>query len=271
MKDLRILLGHSEERVIGPSGIEFENLHYNCPELAALRNGNRESIKFKYNPTDISVIYVYDPRTDRYIHVPALNYSYAKGLSLWQHKVIKRYVRKQLEELVNVESLRRAKKIIQMIVEDELLKSNKSGTRVKLMRWRGIRQPDYNAMVEIGAGPNPEQLEAKEGLLLLNPADPAAEGISDLGQAPVDAGQTDEFSGGVLQLSSGIAVTAVEAEKTKAARKPRKTSKKGAYAGSPAVATVSTEGEAGLPAEGDDEDLDMTGFSSSYDLPAEDV
>jgi putative transposase len=272
MKDLRIILGHGEERIIGPSGVEFENLHYNCPELAALRDGKREFVKFKYNPTDISVIYVYDSRNDRYIHTPALNYSYAKGLSLWQHKVIKRYVRNQLEELVNVDSLRHAKKIIQMIVEDELLKSNRSGTRVRLMRWRGIRQPDYNAMVEMEAEPNPAQLEAKDGLLLLNSGDPTAEGISDLGQTPVDAGQTDEPSSGVMQLPSGIAMTTAEAEKTKAARKPRKTAKKGADMSRPAVAAGNTGGEdgAGVAASNDD-DLDMTGFSSSYDLPAEEA
>ena len=89
--ELEVLLGHVDHRVISPSGIELFGLYYNDPCLSALGGAKKgEKFKVKYDPTDISLVHVYDNRTNRYLPVPAVDQDYTNGLSLWQHRVIKR-------------------------------------------------------------------------------------------------------------------------------------------------------------------------------------
>jgi putative transposase len=198
-QDLRVLLGHTERRVIGRSGVELFTMHYNCDELALLRRRLRgEQVKVKYNPTDISVIYAFDPNSARYITVPALDQEYTKGLSLWQHNVIKHYARTRLKQGVDKDGLRRARRTIQEIVDAEWAKSGKTGTRAKMARWNGIRQPDYNAVMEERLAleaPAANQLPPKGTVLRLNPAPVPAEGISDVGNALIIADQATDETG----------------------------------------------------------------------------
>lgn len=151
LHDLRVLLGRIETRIITKYGIAFECLDYNSEELKFLRmDVGSMPIKFKYDPTDIAVIYVHDPRNERYLTVPALDQRYAKGLSLWQHQVIKRYAREALN--VNPEdtaALLRAKKTIQDIVNEGWIRTGKSDMKRRLARWVGIRQPDYHSVLKM--------------------------------------------------------------------------------------------------------------------------
>src|SRR5271165_2197438 len=103
----------SESRTVQLSGIEFEALRYQSPALSALRSylqsrtykeqrrsGNKqdesrkEKVQIKYDPTDLSTLYVYDPRPDHkdWLPVPAVNQNYTKGLSIDEHKVIRNYL-----------------------------------------------------------------------------------------------------------------------------------------------------------------------------------
>jgi hypothetical protein len=84
------LIGFNADRAISPSGIELFTLRYNSPELAALRLNMKKGEKapLKYDPQDISVIYVYDRVEDRTIDVPALNQEYTRKLTIWQHHVM---------------------------------------------------------------------------------------------------------------------------------------------------------------------------------------
>lgn len=85
--DLEILVGFVEWRVVGPSGVELFGLHYNCAELGLLRrtHARGERVKVKYDPNDISIIYVWDKAGDRFLAVPALDQDYTAGLTVWQH------------------------------------------------------------------------------------------------------------------------------------------------------------------------------------------
>ena len=56
---------------------------------------------------EISVIHVYDDRTNSYVPIPAVDQEYTKGLSLWQHKIIKREARTMVKEYVDISSLSR--------------------------------------------------------------------------------------------------------------------------------------------------------------------
>lgn len=134
--DLNILLGAIEHRTVSKQGIAWNNLQYNCEELGEMRKNLKkgEKITFKYNPLDISVIYVANPANDKYISVPALWQEYAAGLSLWQHKVIQRYNSLQLKQEYDFVSICRAKETIRQIVRKEWLEKGKTGNRQRLAK-----------------------------------------------------------------------------------------------------------------------------------------
>ncbi|MGB3188136.1 MAG: Mu transposase C-terminal domain-containing protein [Limnoraphis sp.] len=156
MQDLRILLGAVTHRVISKNGIEFEGLYYKSPELTRLRtlyekrdrrrqNGtnNREKAKVKYDPGDISCVYVFDPEGQNYVPIPAVSQDYTQGLSLWQHKAIKKYAAQETEK-VDLVALSIAKKKIQKIVEQEWNNSKRHRTRTQMARWNQVGLIDYN-------------------------------------------------------------------------------------------------------------------------------
>ena len=136
--ELHILLGRVEYRIIQSYGIEFESLRYNCSDLTLLRTRMRKQenkkIKFKYHPSDLSRIYVYDPFDKQYIEVPALAQEYTRDLSLWKHRVIRSFVLSQ-QAKVDLVALGRAQRRIQEIVEASL-ERKKLSTRAKIARWQ---------------------------------------------------------------------------------------------------------------------------------------
>lgn len=263
IEDLRVMLGHIEHRVIGPSGVELFTLYYNCEELAVLRrrpNGREEKFAVKYDPCDISAVYVYDRQRDKYITVPALDQEYAKGLSLWQHKVIQSYARRDAKGRVNMEALRRAKKKIQEIVEAEMAKSGKSGTRAKVARWQGVRQPDYDGHLDIRQQQTKSGEEEKaQADVLINPGAAPFAGISAVQPAP---GREAEGESG---QAAGVIDLASEAKKRP---KRKSTPTTPAKAGGPDSEDASPNAASGFDATAAaEDDLDTSGFDAGYNLP----
>ncbi|MBM7842182.1 Mu transposase C-terminal domain-containing protein [Herpetosiphon giganteus] len=139
-EETRILLMRTETRVIQRSGIEFECLYYRNLELARLRSllpKNERRVKIKFDPSDISTIYVIDPITGSSIPVPAANQEYTKGLSLWKHRIIKNFTLAEKNE-VDIEGLAAAKAKIQKIVADEYINSRRNKGRKTAARYLDI-------------------------------------------------------------------------------------------------------------------------------------
>ena len=149
-RDLNVLLGSTAERTITPAGIEFLTLRYNCEELALLRRNPEKVEKFllRYDPQDLSAIYVHDPFNERDITVPALDQEYTKGLSEWQHDVIRRYARRELRERVDIEALALAKEKIQRIVERERFQTGKVKSKQKIARFLDLGQKVHHGASE---------------------------------------------------------------------------------------------------------------------------
>lgn len=136
--DLNVLLGCIEMRTVSNIGIELHNLRYNDERLARLRRTLKpgERVQIKYDPIDLSLIYVADKDKGEYIPVPAANQSYTQSLTLWQHKVIKRYTRQIGKDITNVVDLALAKEKIQEIVEREWITTKRTQTRQRISRFR---------------------------------------------------------------------------------------------------------------------------------------
>lgn len=140
-EELAILLGRVEGRSIHHYGIDFECLRYNTPELGRLRARLKgEKARLKYHPGDLSRLYVFDPFEKRYLEVPALDQAYTAGLSLWKHRVIRRFAALEAEP-VDLAALGRAKRKIQEVVEMALSRKGRRAGRT-LARWQtGGRPP----------------------------------------------------------------------------------------------------------------------------------
>lgn len=97
MEELKIMLCPYEERNIQNTGIHFENLIYQSPELWELKyeremNGLKDKVICKYDPDDISKLYIYDDLKKKYIHVLCTHYDYAEGLNLHVHRTIRKEI-----------------------------------------------------------------------------------------------------------------------------------------------------------------------------------
>lgn len=113
-KELEIMLGMIETRKITASGIELNNLTYNDDNLLAIRrkykDGMKTKAKVKYDPSDLSVIYVLDESRKSYVPVRAISQSYTQGLNLWAHRVICRFARSAVTLTMTLSTWRWLKK-----------------------------------------------------------------------------------------------------------------------------------------------------------------
>lgn len=166
--DLHILLGRTAYRTLHHYGLELASLRYNDASLGTLRarleatRGKRSAtgnggpphngqVKIKYHPNDLSRIHVYDPFAGLYLEVPALAQSYTQGLSLWKHRVIRRFVLEQQQQ-VNIRALGEAKRQIQQIVQ-ESKEGTRLRTRARIGRWQsgGQTKPASDAVLPDGS------------------------------------------------------------------------------------------------------------------------
>jgi putative transposase len=268
-EELRVLLGHVEHRVIGPSGVELHTLFYNCEELSTLRGQpGVKGTKFavKYDPEDISAVYVYDRLKDKYLAVPALDQNYARGLSLWQHQVIQANAKRDAMGRVNMDALRVAKKMIQGIVDAEMARGGKSGARARGARWNGVRQPDYHA-AHLDVQDGQDAMDVNQGdrssdTPLIVPDVHPLEGMSDVESAPLNMAQEDAGTqppAAVIDLASEVEKRA--GKKARANRSKRVGNTASQHARYPDAADTTKSLAAG------EDDLDVTGFNASYSLP----
>jgi putative transposase len=138
--ELDIVLGMTVYRAVFHYGIELEGLKYNCPELGELRRRLRSPAKVEltFDPGDLGHINVADQRNGTYIWVPGVDQGYAKELSLWQHRVIRRYSRHQLKGRTDLVALAEAKAEIRALVDRDLNRKSVRG-RKRQARFMGGR------------------------------------------------------------------------------------------------------------------------------------
>jgi putative transposase len=142
--ELSILLGRTTTRVVQHYGIEFASLRYNCDALAPLRTRLQgQPAKVKYHPADLGCLHVYNPATEQYIRVPALDQEYTHDLSLWKHRVIRQAVLAE-QERVDMVALGQAKRKLQQLVEDGR-QCKRQSTRTRIARWDTAGKPTRQA------------------------------------------------------------------------------------------------------------------------------
>lgn len=145
-EETRLLLYPGDTRTLQRSGIEFDVLRYQSPDLARLRSvlpkGTR--VALKYDPGDISTLYVFDSTTHQWLHVPAMDQAYTQGLSLWKHRLIRSYVLHE-KGTVDIVALATAKQKIQQMVAEEFAVTKNGRRRKRAARFLEIGTPPASA------------------------------------------------------------------------------------------------------------------------------
>lgn len=145
-KDLDVALCKIATRRLTHKGIEINNLYYNSLDARDLmyRLGDDKSLTVRYDDEDLGHIQLLDPDSNEHIEIPALDRDYAKGLTLYQHQVCRRFAQRELHGRTNVASLAEAKRRIQDLVDEDVLRKGKR-TRVRGARFRNVGKDDPHA------------------------------------------------------------------------------------------------------------------------------
>lgn len=138
---LDLAISYSCERTLTHAGIELNNLRYNSPALLPIRHhfGKKVKVQVRYNKQNLTYIHVLDPVTQAPIPVPALDQEYVQGLTLIQHNLIWKHLRKVMEEDRSKPSLLRAKAELRALVQEMSL-SKSVRQRQKSAKIRSIGQ-----------------------------------------------------------------------------------------------------------------------------------
>jgi putative transposase len=120
-KDLEVVLGMTAHRTIFHYGIELHGLKYNSLELGEIRRriGTSPKATITFDPGDLGYIYVLDPKMLTYLKVPCIDQNYSAGLSLWQHRVVRRNALRLLQR-TDIVALAQVRADISELIERDL-------------------------------------------------------------------------------------------------------------------------------------------------------
>lgn len=146
MDELNIILGNHQSATLSQEGLLFEWLNYADDTLSELMNvvGKGTEVNFVVPREDLGHIHVEHPRTKEYLWVPCTRPEYASGLSLFQHKYLRKEAGIRLERDTAVDTLMDTRARIQNTLQDEIAAKD-SATKVRLARVAGINS---NAVLE---------------------------------------------------------------------------------------------------------------------------
>jgi putative transposase len=120
-KDLEVILGMTAQRTVFHYGVELNGLKYNSLELGEIRRriGTSPKVTITFDPGDLGYIYVLDPKTLTYLKVACIDREYSIGLSLWQHRVVRRNALRLLQR-TDIGALAQVKADIRELIERDL-------------------------------------------------------------------------------------------------------------------------------------------------------
>jgi len=170
-------LGRSRAATLSRQGIVFEHIRYGSADLVALlavpqfrERAPDRRVRFRYDAGDLGVIRVHDPVVDRYFDVPALDQEYAKGLSIWQHRVIVKFENRRTNGAADLAGIARAKTDVAAMFE-AAWEGRKLKSRAWAARHDGIGR---HALAGAGEATSPQGSvdAARRAAAALTPAKP---------------------------------------------------------------------------------------------------
>jgi len=136
---LDVVLGNTDRRKHGRTGIRIHSMRYDCEKLSLYRKQyggsgkDKKTLLVKTNPDDISSIHVYLDEDLEYLQVPCVDPNgYTKGLSLLRHRMNLHLQRNYIDSKVDQDSLAQARMYIHDRVVQEITDIQASSTNRKL-------------------------------------------------------------------------------------------------------------------------------------------
>lgn len=146
--EIELALLATHKATLSGNGISFLGLKYNSEALKSLfRREGKHKVDFKVNPFDIGEILVLDAKELVYIKSPCLEYSYAKGVSVYQHREHKRLARNFKRQKLEKEDLIHAKIKLQKQKDEIRNQNSRRKTQVTTQKHSRIEQvgvPSFN-------------------------------------------------------------------------------------------------------------------------------
>jgi putative transposase len=137
--ELNIILGERHEGALSQEGVRFKWLTYADDALEELmcQIGKGKNVTYVVSPEDLGHIHVLNPQTNAYFPVPCTRPEYAIGLSLFQHKYLRREAGARLNKDSAVDTLMNTRARIQEVLAGEV-DAKATATKVRLARIAGI-------------------------------------------------------------------------------------------------------------------------------------
>lgn len=145
----------------------YNGLMYSSERLAEYRGrkGNHK-VQFKYNPECMALIWVLDQDENEYFTVPAINYKYASGVSLWQHKYNMKHQAKLNSAGYDEDKEIDAEIKIEQIADQSIVKTKKITAR-----RRGARHQENSARAKSVSITKPAPDKANEENTVIDDSD----------------------------------------------------------------------------------------------------
>ncbi|MBC7905601.1 MAG: DDE-type integrase/transposase/recombinase [Rhodospirillaceae bacterium] len=142
--DLDIVLWRTHQKPVHHYGIEIASIVYNSEELGDLRRRHAGKLRttVKFDPDDLSRILVLDPERGAFFKVPAVSPDYTRGLTLWQHRVIRAEARRRRKGRLDIVDLARAREWLTEKANEIWRGTGKTRIRQKVARFFGIDSRD---------------------------------------------------------------------------------------------------------------------------------
>lgn len=133
-----MLLGRRDECSLTHKGIQVNNLLYNSQEMILWRKqcGDKLTVEVLVDEGNLGQVHIKHPVDGNYVAVPALNQAYAQGLSLWQHKLYRKYAKNRIGQDNEKGWMRASKDIHEMVMSEVGFK--KTSARLRAKRGRLI-------------------------------------------------------------------------------------------------------------------------------------
>lgn len=126
VRSLDFLFGRARWFTLQTTGIITKHLQYTTPDLVALLRNPvfREAapdrrVLCRWDPSDLSVMYIRNPISDTHLRVPAVDQDYTSNLSEYEHACIIEYRKARARSAVDRESLADTRAEMSRILQDE--------------------------------------------------------------------------------------------------------------------------------------------------------
>lgn len=133
-----MLLGRHEECSLTHKGVQVNQLLYNSRDMIDWRKqcGDKLTVEVLVDEGNLGQVHIKHPVDGHYVAVPALNQEYAQGLSLWQHKLYRKYAKNRIDQDNEKGWMRASRDIHEIVLAEGGFK--KANARLRAKRGRLI-------------------------------------------------------------------------------------------------------------------------------------